>query len=84
MGASRPHDEVSREFGIVAGVRQGDVLAPVSFDLFFDVVIATTMDAHRNADMRMLCKEGLIKVLGGSVSHTCVHLLGLCGWETGS
>ena len=46
VGAVRAYGKVSVEFGITAGVRQGDVLAPVLFNLFFNAVIAATMSAH--------------------------------------
>ena len=52
--AVRAHGKVSGEFYITTGVRQGDVLAPVLFNLFLDTVIAATMATYPNAGMRML------------------------------
>ena len=42
-GAVRAYGRVSGEFGITTGVRQGDVLAPTLFNLFFDSGIASTL-----------------------------------------
>ena len=38
--APRAHRKVSEKFDICTGVRQGDILTPVLFNLFFDAVIA--------------------------------------------
>ena len=48
---------VSREFDITTEVRQGNVLAPVMFNLFFDAVIAATMSTHSSTNVRMLCSQ---------------------------
>ena len=42
-GAVRAYGRVSEEFDIITGVRQGDVLAPTLFNLFFDAIIATAL-----------------------------------------
>ena len=39
---------------ITTGVRQGDVLSPVLFNLYFNVVIAASMSTHPNAGVKML------------------------------
>ena len=39
-GAVRAYGKVSKEFAIGNGVRQGDVLAPTLFNLFFDAVVS--------------------------------------------
>ena len=41
--AVRAYGRVSEEFDIITGVRQGDVLAPRLFNLFFDAIIATAL-----------------------------------------
>ena len=53
-GAVRAHGKVSGEFDITTGVRQGGVLAPGLFNLFFDAVIAATLSSHLHAGMKML------------------------------
>ena len=42
----RAYGRVSEEFDIITGIRQGDVLAPTLFSLFFDAVIATVLARH--------------------------------------
>ena len=42
-GAVGAYGKVSKEFDITTDVRQGDVLAPDLFNLFFDAVIAATL-----------------------------------------
>ena len=54
MRAVRAYGKMSAEFDITTGVRHGDVLAPVLFNLFFDAVIAATLSEHPGAGMRML------------------------------
>ena len=53
-GAVRAYGKVSSEFDVTTGVRQGDVLAPVLFNLFLDAVIAATISKHPRSGIRML------------------------------
>ena len=48
------YGRVSSDFDVTTGVRQGDVLAPVLFNLFFDTVIAVAQLAHPSSGVRML------------------------------
>ena len=48
----RAYGRVSVEFNITTGVRQGDVLAPTLFNLFFDSVIVYTMASHPNCGLK--------------------------------
>ena len=57
-GAVRAYGRVSGEFDITTGVRQGDVLAPTLFNLFFDSVIAATLSQHPHSGVRMLYNLG--------------------------
>ena len=57
-GAERAYGRVSGEFGITTGVRQGDVLAPTLFNLFFDSVIAATLAQHPHCGVRVLYNLG--------------------------
>ena len=68
----RAYGRVSGEFGITTGVRQGDVLAPTLFNLFFDSVIASTLAQYPHCGVRMLYHLGdeLVgsrKIMKGSV-----------------
>ena len=45
-GAVRAYGKVSKEFRIGNGVRQGDVLEPILFNLFFDAVINMSLQKH--------------------------------------
>ena len=57
-GAVRVYVMVSGEFDITTSVRQGDVLAPTLFNLFFDSVIAATLSQHPHSGVRMLYNLG--------------------------
>ena len=54
IGAVRAYGKVSSEFDVTTGVRQGDVLAPVLFNLFLGAVIAATLSKHPGSGIRML------------------------------
>ena len=43
---------------MTTGVRQGDVLAPVLFNLFFDAIIAATLSAHPGGRKQEENEEG--------------------------
>ena len=45
--AVRAYGKVSEGFDVSCGVRQGCVLAPTLFNLYFDVVIPMSLDSHR-------------------------------------
>ena len=53
-GAVGVYGRVSGEFDVATGVKQGDVLAPVLFYLFFDAVITAAMSAYPGSGIRML------------------------------
>ena len=53
-GAVRAYGRVLEEFTITTGVRQGDVLAPTLFNIFFDAVVTTTLTRHPQHGLRML------------------------------
>ena len=57
-GAIRAYGQTSKEFTISTGVRQGDVLAPVLFNLFFDAIIAATLARHPDVGFRVLYNIG--------------------------
>ena len=44
--AVRAYGKTSDEFAVTSGVRQGCVLAPTLFNLFFDAVIHMAIDDH--------------------------------------
>ena len=46
LGAVRAYGRCSQNFSITNGVRQGDVMAPTLFNLFFDAVIIDAMSKH--------------------------------------
>ena len=52
------YGRVSEDFGIITGIRQGDVLAPTLFNLFFDSVIASTLAQYPQFRIRMLYHLG--------------------------
>ena len=66
---------ISEEFDISNGVRQGDVLAPVLFNLFFDTITAATLSQHPGSGVRMLFN------FGGSCQVKSVNLISPA-WET--
>jgi len=57
-GAVRAYGRLSEEFPISTGVRQGDVLAPVLFNLFFDAIVAATLKHHPEAGLKVLYNIG--------------------------
>ena len=57
-GAVRAYGKVSKEFDITTGVRQGDVLAPDLFNLFFDAAIAAILAEHPKSGVKMLYNLG--------------------------
>ena len=57
-GAVRAYGRLSEEFSISTGVRQGDVLAPVLFNLFFDAIVAATLQHHPEAGFKVLYNTG--------------------------
>ena len=74
-GAVRGYGKVSKGFDITTGVRQGDVLAPDMFNLFFDAVIEATSAEHPRSGVMMLYNlgnemVGSRKKMRGGVSHS--------------
>ena len=57
-GAVRAYGGVSGEFDVTMGVRQGDVLAPTLFNLFFDSVISATLARHPHCGIKILYNLG--------------------------
>ena len=57
-GAVRAYGKVSEEFSINTGVRQGDVLAPILFNLFLDAITAATLSQHAGSGVKMLFNRG--------------------------
>ena len=53
-GAIHANDKVSEEFSIKNGVRQGDVLAPTLFNLFFDAVISMALVRHPDCGLKVM------------------------------
>ena len=51
-GDVRAYGKVSKEFPIKNGVRQGDVLAPILFNLFFDAVISMALARHPGYEVK--------------------------------
>ena len=43
----RAYKRVSESFDVTGGVRQGCVLAPALFNLYFDAAIHMSLDSHR-------------------------------------
>ena len=56
-GAVRAYGTVSKEFPIKNGVRQGDVLAPILFNLFFDAVISMVLARHPDYGVKVLYSQ---------------------------
>ena len=56
-GAVRAYGKVSKEFPIKNGVRQGDVLAPTLFNLFFDAVISMALERHPGYGVKVLYNQ---------------------------
>ena len=50
----RAYGNVSSEFPIKNGVRQGDLLAPTLFNLFFDAVISKALAQHPGCGLKVL------------------------------
>ena len=48
MAAVRAYGKTSEHFAVTRGVRQGCVLAPTLFNLYFDLVIHLALDVHHN------------------------------------
>ena len=51
--ALRTHGRVPESVEVTCGVRQGCVLAPVFFNLYFDAVIHMALDSHREENKGM-------------------------------
>ena len=68
-GAVRAYGRVSEEFEITTGFRQGDVLAPTLFNVFFDTVITSTLIRHPDCGVKLLDDElvGSRRKMRGSV-----------------
>ena len=54
----RAYGEVSSDFDLATGVRQGGVLESVLFNLFLDMVIAATLCSHPSSGVRVLLNLG--------------------------
>ena len=47
VASVRAYGKTSREFSVSAGVRQGCILAPTLFNIYFDVVIRMALEEHQ-------------------------------------
>ena len=54
IGKVNSYGHLSKPFQIVNGVRQGDVLAPFLFNLYFDAVIAMALVDHAGGGVNVL------------------------------
>ena len=52
-GVVRFEGQLSEEYKVDSGVKQGDVLAPTLFNLFLDVIIRTAMMKHPDAGVHI-------------------------------
>ena len=55
--AVRAYGKVLKEFPIKNGVQQGDVLAPIRFNLFFDAVTSMTLARHPGYGVKVLYSQ---------------------------
>ena len=55
--AVRAYGKVSKEFPIKNGVRQGDVLAPILFNLFFNAIISMALARHPGYGVKVLYSQ---------------------------
>ena len=56
-GAIRAYGKVSEEFSIKNGVRQGDVLAPTLFNLFFNAIISMALARHPDCGLKVMYNQ---------------------------
>ena len=70
----RAYGKVSKEFPIKNGVRQGDVLAPTLFNLFFDAVISMALERHPGYGVKVLYNQEA-ELVGSRKKMSCELIL---------
>ena len=71
----RAYGKNSPEFTVHTGVRQGCVMAPVLFNIFFDVVTKLSLQNHQQKGLPLLYHLGEQKLVGGWKKFTNELLL---------
>ena len=73
-GVVRAYGKVSDEFPIMNGVRQGDILAPTLFNLFFDAVIDMAVSKHPGHGAKMWFNTDAVLVGSRKKMKECVMI----------
>ena len=73
-GVVRAYGKVSDEFPIMNGVRQGDILAPTLFNLFFDAVIDMAVSKHPGHVVKMWFNTDAMLVGSRKKMKECVMI----------
>ena len=73
-GVVRAYDKVSDEFPIMNGIRQGDILDPTLFNLFFDAVIDMAVSKHPGHGAKMWFNTDAMLVGSRKKMKECVMI----------
>ena len=73
-GVVRAYGKVSDEFPIMNGIRQGDILAPTLFNLFFDAVIDMAVSKHPGHGVKMWFNTDAMLVGSRKKMKECVMI----------
>ena len=73
--AVRAYGKVSEEFEVTSGVRQGCVLAPTLFNMYFDAVIHMALEEHRSQGRGVVMLYQPEAKLVGNRSFNCSTLI---------